>query len=118
MATGIHHRQQKVTPQPESEYSPSPADDEIISVGSDLKIPRIDSLLGDPLPGYEQKYWQVLADDPTEAGFLLSGNNIKIPKTLHIPTGSAVSYIKVYIYLTSGEKMAVWEKYQDLRPKG
>lgn len=105
----------KLKPQPISEYSPAMSDDTAIPIPSGRpKVPLLDSLLGDPLPGYEEKYWQVLPDDPTEAGYFLSGNNIKVPKTVHIPTGSKVSYVKVYVYLTGGEKIEVWEKYQDL----
>jgi len=114
MATKIQHKHQKVTPQPSSEFSPPLPEDAAIPITKKPKGPMLDSLLGEPLPGYEGKYWQVIPADTTEAGFHISGNNIKLPKTIHIPTGSKVSYIKVYVYLTGGEKIAVWEKYQDL----
>ena len=72
------------------------------------KVKRLDSLIGLPLEGYEGKYWTVLPDDLTPSGFWLSGNNIRIPKTIHIPTGSNVSYKKSQILLDD-KKTDIWE---------
>lgn len=70
--------------------------------------------LGEPLEGYEGKYFKVLPDDETEAGYWLSGTGVKILCTIHIPTGATCSYKKVHLTLQSGEKIEVWEKHEDL----
>lgn len=73
-----------------------------------------DSLLGGPVEGYEGKYWHVKEGDNRPAGYLMSGAGIRVPYTLHIPTWSVCSYIKVYMTLVNGKKIVVWERYRDL----
>ena len=107
----------ELIPQPETEYLPSPTEAEVAAASpfpSKLTLPNKDTLLGLPVAGYEGKYWHVLENDPTLVGYFISGNNLRVPKTMHIPTGSKMSYIKVWVYLKGGAKLAVWEKYQDL----
>ena len=107
----------ELIPQPETEYLPSPTEAEVAEtspVPGKLILPNKDTLLGSPVVGYEGKYWHVLENDPTLVGYFISGNNLRVPKTMHIPTGSKMSYIKVWVYLKGGAKLAVWEKYQDL----
>ena len=107
----------ELIPQPETEYLPSPTEAEVAAASpfpTKLALPNKDTLLGSPVIGYEGKYWHVLENDPTLVGYFISGNNLRVPKTMHIPTGSKMSYIKVWVYLKGGAKLAVWEKYQDL----
>jgi len=107
----------ELIPQPETEYLPSPTEAEVATASpfpTKLALPNKDTLLGSPVVGYEGKYWHVLENDPTLVGYFISGNNLRVPKTMHIPTGSKMSYIKVWVYLKGGAKLAVWEKYQDL----
>ena len=77
-------------------------------------LAALDSLLGEPVEGYEGKYWHVKEGDNRPAGYLMSGAGIKVPRTLHIPTGSECSYIKAYLTLVSGKKIEAWERYRDL----
>lgn len=73
-----------------------------------------DSLLGDSIEGCEGMYWHVKEDDKTKAGFWLSGAGVKVPKTIHIPTGSKQSYIKVNLTLIDGKKIEAWKIYKDV----
>ena len=78
-----------------------------------IKIPPVDTLLGPPVAGYEGKYWHALPDCQHEAGFLTNPNNIRIPKTIHVPTGATCSYIKILATLADGSQLPVWTKYHD-----
>ena len=81
-----------------------------------LTVPLPDSLLGLPVSGYEGKYWHVLPNCQHEAGFISNPNNIRIPKTIHVPTGSTCSYIKILATLADGSQLPVWIKYHDWTP--
>ena len=72
------------------------------------------SLLGKPIEGYEGKYWHVQEDDKHPTGFMMSGAGVKIPRCMHIPTGSKWSYIKVYLTLVDGRKIAAWKKHEEV----
>ena len=74
----------------------------------------LDNLIGPEMPGYEGKYWQPVTGDNTAAGFWLSGAGIRVPKTIHIPTGSTISYRKILLVLADGSKIPAWEKHADL----
>lgn len=83
-------------------------------IADPLEIPPVDTLLGEPVAGYEGKYWHTIPEDPTPAGFIVSGNSIRVPRTIHLPTGSPCSYIKVFVTLKDGKEIPVWVKHQDL----
>lgn len=88
-----------------------------ITQSKPLTEPVLDSLLGPSVTGYEDRYWHSLPNCPHEAGFLLSGNNIRIPRTIHVPTGSQCSYIKILAILADGSQLPVWIKYDDWSQK-
>ncbi len=76
-----------------------------------VKVLPIDDLRGLPVEGYEGTYWYTLPDDLTPCGILTSGAGVRIPSVTHIPTGSTVSYRKVYKNI-NGVKTPVWEVHQ------
>ncbi len=73
-----------------------------------------DSRLGPPLEGYEGKYWTTLPSDTTPSGFWRSGAGIDVPRTIHTPTGSKQSYIKITVILASGKRVEVWKVHEQL----
>lgn len=86
----------------------------------EIKVLPIDDLRGEPVEGYEDTYWYTIPEDKTPCGILVSGTGVRIPSTTHIPTGSSVSYRKVYKNI-NGVDTPVWEVHQkDLsnRPEG
>lgn len=97
-------------PIPESKIPPPNATPSPSAITPSLK----DSLLGLPLPGYEGKYWQVNPLDTTPSGFWRSGTGVEIPRTIHIPTGSRLSFIKIHVTLGSGERVEVWKVHEQL----
>jgi hypothetical protein len=76
-----------------------------------VKVLTLDTLLGEPIEGYEGIYWATLPDDLTETGLIKSGNGVIVPCTTHIPTGSKTSYRKVFKVI-GGKKIPVWEVHQ------
>lgn len=76
-----------------------------------IQVPPLNSLLGELIETDEGFYYKVLPEDSTECGLITSGAGVRIPKTVHIPTGSNVSYRKVFKVL-DGKKTPVWEVHQ------
>lgn len=78
-------------------------------------VPKVaDTLLGEEVEGSNGEYFHCQEGDTREAGFLTSGTGVRIPKTMHIPTGSKWSYVKVYQTLTDGSKRVVWKKWKEV----
>ncbi len=75
------------------------------------QVPYLDTLLGKPVEGYEEIYWHSLINDSTETGIITSGAGVRIPTTVHIPTGDTRSYRKVWKQI-NGVKTSVWEIHQ------
>lgn len=74
-----------------------------------IPVLNLDTLLGDPVEGYEDTYWHVIPEDETKVGYIINPFGKKVPHTLHIPTTSHTVYRKVYKTLVNGEKLPVWE---------
>lgn len=68
----------------------------------------IDDLRGDPVIGFEGKYWHVREDDKTPSTPVIGPNGSR-HYVLHQPTGSAVWYRKREICLNGGKRLPVWE---------
>lgn len=75
----------------------------------ELKVLPVDSLIGDSIEG--TNYFETIEGDETEAGFFVVGT-FKHYLTRHTPTGSHVTYRKVWADIKRSFKVSrerVWE---------
>lgn len=80
-----------------------------------------DDLRGEPVDSEEYgveagRYWWTLEEDKRPCGVVVNlSTGMRVPITIHQPTGSEERFGKVFLTLKGGEKVPVWER---LREKG